>query len=256
MITGIDHIVFAVQDMDDAIKTYRNLGFTVVEGGRHPTGSYNALMGFQDGSYVEILAFYEESLKHPWWDLLHKRGGGLIDFCMQTDDIRADHQQLRNQGVEMSDIVDLSRARPDGYQLEWINNKTYGKYQGVIPFIIEDKTPREERLPKDNVHDNGVTGIDTITLITHDVELPKTIMSTVLENEATAVTRQDLTASGIRFDVGTHTLEYLAPDDDSSPLHAHLTNNAPVPYEVSFKTDGEKQIFSPEQTEGVRLSLI
>lgn len=46
MITGIDHIVIAVTSLERAISTYRNLGFTVVEGGRHPYGSHNALVGF------------------------------------------------------------------------------------------------------------------------------------------------------------------------------------------------------------------
>jgi len=254
MITGIDHIVIAVHDLDKAIDTYRNLGFTVVEGGRHPVGSYNALIGFQDGSYVEIIAFYEESPNHAWWDLLHKRGGGLVDFCMQTNDIRADYQQFKDLGVEMTDIVDLGRARPDGYYLEWINNKTLGKYQGIVPFIIEDKTPREERLPKETVHDNGVTGIHTLTLISRDITLPKQVMGSVFNQDAKIVEYGDLKANGYRFEVGTHTLEYLVSVFD--PIAALLKNNAPVPYSVAFKTDGDKKEFSPEETEGVRLSFV
>lgn len=255
MIKGIDHIVIAVQDLDTAIETYTQLGFTVVEGGKHPTGSYNALIGFADGSYIEILAFYEESPEHPWWDLLHQRGGGLIDFCMQTDDIRADHAKFRELGVEMSDIVDLSRKRPDGYELEWINNKTYGDYQGLIPFVIEDKTPREERVPKDNKHANGVTGIEAMTFATTRLDMVKSIMGEML-GSGSPVRYNDLKAEGIRFEVGTHALEYLQPTDDSSPLHAHISGNAPVPYRVSFKTSTEPQHFTPEQTEGVRMRLV
>lgn len=255
MIKGIDHIVIAVNDLDTAIKTYTNLGFTVVEGGKHPTGSYNALIGFEDGAYIEILAFYEKSPDHPWWDLLHQRGGGLIDFCMQTDDIRADHAKFRELGVEMSDIVDLSRKRPDGYLLEWINNKTYDEYQGLIPFIIEDKTPREERVPKETDHANGVTGIHTMTFATADFDIPQEIIGTML-GEPTSVKYDDLKASGLRFEVGGHILEYLAPDDESSPLHAHIEDNKPVPYRVSFKTTGDKKVYSPDETEGVRLALV
>jgi catechol 2,3-dioxygenase-like lactoylglutathione lyase family enzyme len=254
MITGIDHIVIAVHDLDKAIETYRNLGFTVVEGGKHPVGSYNALIGFQDGSYVELIAFYEESPNHPWWDLLHKRGGGLVDFCMQTNDIRADYQHFENLGVEMTDIVDLGRARPDGYYLEWINNKTTGKYQGIIPFIIEDKTPREERLPKETDHNNGVTGIDTLTVATPNLDLPRNIMATVLKSEAIAVTHDAINAVGFCVEAGTHSLEYISSDTD--PLQSYFANNAPVPYAVRFKTDGSKQTFSIDQTEGVRLSLV
>lgn len=256
MIKGIDHIVIAVKDLDHAIETYTNLGFTIAAGGKHPTGSYNALIGFQDGSYVEVLAFYEESLNHPWWDLLHKRGGGLIDYCMQTDDMRADYQKLKDAGVEMSDIVDLSRVRLDGYNLEWINNKVYGEFQGIIPFVIEDKTPRDERVPKEKDHANGVTGIDTMTFGLADLEMVTRVMSQALGSNGEHVSYPDLSASGIQFSVGTHKLEYLTPDDESSPLHAHITGNNPIPYAVSFKTAGDKQTFSSDQTEGVRLSLV
>jgi len=256
MIKGIDHIVIAVHDLDKAIQTYTDLGFTIAEGGKHPTGSYNALIGFDDGSYVEVLAFYEDSPDHPWWDLLHQRGGGLIDYCMQTDDMRTDYQKFKDAGVEMSDIVDLSRVRPDGYKLEWVNNKTYGKYQGVIPFVIEDKTPRDERVPKEKDHANGVIGIDTMTFGVHDIELPGRVMSAVLGTDGTPVSYPDLNASGVQFKVGTHTLEYLMPDGDSGAIHEHVTGDNPIPYAVTFKTTGEKQTFAPDQTEGVRLSLV
>lgn len=256
MIKGIDHIVIAVRDLNQAIQTYSNLGFTVVEGGKHPTGSYNALIGFQDGSYVELLAFYEESPDHPWWDLLHECGGGLIDFCMQTDDMPADYGKFKAQGVEMSEIVDLSRVRIDGYKLEWVNNKTYGQYQGLIPFVIEDKTPREERVPKEKDHVNGVTGIDTMTLGTNHLDLATSVMSAVLGNNGEKISRDDLGASGIRYQVGEHTLDYLKPDNNSSLLYAHVTGHNPIPYAVSFITEGEQQTFSLDQTEGVRLSLV
>ncbi len=255
MITGIDHIVIAVNDLDTGISTYTNLGFTVVEGGKHPTGSYNALVAFEDGTYIEILAFYEESPDHPWWDLLHQRGGGLIDFCMVTDDIRGDHKKFYDLGVEMSDIVDLSRKRPDGYLLEWINNKTYDDYQGLIPFIIEDKTPREERVPKETDHSNGVTGIHTMTFATAELDIPQDVMGGML-GEPESVSYDDLKASGLRFTVGGHILEYLAPNDESSPLHAHIEQHKPVPYRVSFTTNGDKSTLSPDDTEGVRITLV
>ena len=38
--------------------------------------------------------------------------------------------------------------------------KFTGQYQGLIPFVIEDETPRAERVPKENQHANQVTGID------------------------------------------------------------------------------------------------
>lgn len=256
MIQSIDHIVIAVRSLDSAIDSYRALGFTVVVGGKHPYGSHNALIGFEDGSYIEVLGFYEESPAHPWWDLLHQRGGGLIDFCMATDDIRGDLVAFRAQGVSAGDLVEGGRSRPDGYHVRWINNKVGGQYQGVIPFIIEDFTLRSERLPAEKIHANGVTGIHCLSLATADLERHAAIMSAVLGGDGEPIQDDQLKARGVRFEVGSHILEYLTPNVANSPLQAHLDANKPVPYRVSFKTSGTPADFGPDQTEGVRIALV
>jgi hypothetical protein len=63
VITGPDHLVLLVNDLDNAIKTWRNLGFDARSGGEHPTtGTYNALVALADGTYLEILAFKDYAL--------------------------------------------------------------------------------------------------------------------------------------------------------------------------------------------------
>ena len=238
------------------MEIWRGLGFTVVEGGKHPYGSHNALIGFADGSYIELLGFYEDSPQHVWWDLLHERGGGLIDFCMATDDIRADHAAFRARGVECSELIEGGRSRPDGYQVKWINNKVGGIWQGLIPFIIEDVTPRGERLPRETNHANDVIGIQSVTFATNDVERYAGIMSAVTGVAGQAVQDEELKASGIRLAVGGHEIEYLAAGDGDGPLAAHLAGNRPAPYRVRFKTTGEARRWGPAETEGVWVELL
>ena len=115
MVTGIDHLVIVVPNLDAAIRGYRELGFTVVEGGRHPVGTHNALIAFADGAYLELLAFDRESPQHRWWRPLQK-GGGLVDFCLATDDLLADTRAFRAAGVDIADPTAQSRVRPDGYE--------------------------------------------------------------------------------------------------------------------------------------------
>ena len=256
MLLGIDHIVIAGADLDDLTATFKALGFTVVGGGRHPIGSYNTLIGLQDGAYIELLSFYEDSPKHYWWDAVHRKGGGLIDFCMGTDDIRADYAVFEAQGVEMSPLVGLSRLRFDGYHLSWLNNEIYGQHQGLIPFIIEDETPREERVPKENEHSNGVTGIDTITLAASDIAVVERIMSAALGGKGEPARDDPLNASGIVYQVGPHRLEYLTPDDETSPLHEHIALNKPVPYRIRFRTTGAKHAVDPSAAAGVRIEFV
>ena len=256
MIHGIDHIVIAGPDLDDLTTTFKSLGFDVVGGGKHPIGSYNTLIGLQDGAYIELLSFYEDSPKHYWWDAVHSRGGGLIDFCMQTDDIRTDYAIFQAHSVEMSPLVGLSRVRFDGYQLSWLNNEIYGPYQGLIPFIIEDETPREERVPKENQHHNQVTGIDTITLVASDLSLATRIMDAALGRSGIPVQDDELKAAGIVYEVGAHRLEYLTPAHESSPLHAHFAGNKPLPWRIRFQTAGDTKLIDPAEAAGVRIEFI
>ncbi|MCY4019185.1 MAG: VOC family protein [Chloroflexi bacterium] len=256
MILGIDHIVIAGPDLDRLTATFDSHGFHVVGGGRHPIGSYNNLIGLLDGAYIELLSFYEDSPDHYWWEAVHERGGGLIDFCMETDDVRADYAVFEAGGVEMSPLVGLSRLRVDGYRLKWLNNEIYSDFQGLIPFIIEDETPREERVPKERHHANGVTGIDTITLAARDLERARRIMGAALGQAGEPVNDEDLNASGVVFQAGRHRLEYLAPNDASSPLHEHIEANRPAPYRIRFRSDGEARSIPPEEAAGVRIALI
>ncbi|MCY4464708.1 MAG: VOC family protein [Chloroflexi bacterium] len=256
MIRGIDHIVIAGAELEALADTFARLGFTVVGGGEHPIGSYNKLIGLGDGAYIELLSFYRHSPNHYWWEAVHSRGGGLIDFCMGTDDIRGDYATFAAQGVQMSPLVGLSRLRFDGYQLAWLNNEIYGQYQGLIPFLIEDETPRAERVPKETQHVNGVTGIDTITLATRDLQLARRIMSAALGAAGEAVHDDELHARGVVYQAGAHRLEYLSPLDERSPLHDHLQANKPLPWRIRFKTTGEARSFSPSECAGARVSFV
>lgn len=255
MIRGIDHIVIAGEALDALADTFAGLGFTVVGGGQHPIGSYNKLIGLGDGAYIELLSFYRHSPDHYWWEAVHSRGGGLIDFCMRTDDIRGDYAIFESQGVQMSPLVGLSRVRFDGYQLAWLNNEIYGQYQGLIPFIIEDETPRAERVPKEHTHANGVTGIDTITLVARDLQLARRIMTAALGVAGEAVHDDELYARGVVYQAGAHRLEYLSPLDERSPLNAHLHANKPLPWRIRFKTTGAARSIEPSDAAGVRIEL-
>ena len=119
MFKGIDHFVIVVPELEAAIRDYTTAGFAVVRGGRHTIGSHNALIALADGAYIELIAFLESAGGHPWYATLEK-GGGLVDFCMQTDDLQADAQAMRQAGVPMSAANPMTRDRPDGFRVSWV----------------------------------------------------------------------------------------------------------------------------------------
>src|SRR5262249_52560058 len=156
MLTGIDHLVVAVPNLDAAIDSYQDLGFHVVRGGRAQVGRDTALVPFADGAYLELIAFYEPSPAHRWWVPL-QRGGGLVDYCLGSDALLEDVDRFRRAGVELVEPFPMVRTRPDGYEVRWRLSTAHEGQRGVVPFIIEDETPRAERVPAYTQHPHRLT---------------------------------------------------------------------------------------------------
>ncbi len=150
MFTGIDHVAIVVSELESAIASYARAGFIVVRGGKHPIGSHNALIAFADGSYLELIAFTKSDSGHPWQTALAK-GSGIVDFCLSTDDLSADIDAIRRAGAEIGDPSPLTRDRPDGYHLSWVLAIPKPPFNGQLPFLIKDDTPRDERVPRERV---------------------------------------------------------------------------------------------------------
>ena len=239
MLTGIDHIVIVVQNLDEAARNYEKLGFTVVPGGRHPVGSHNVLISFADGSYIEIISFYQPSPDHRWWRPL-QNGEGLVDFCMVTDDLTGDTQRLRSAGVNINDPVPWSRTRPDGYELKWVLALAREGHRGVAPFLIQDVTPREERVPQKFDHKNGTTGIRTVTVAVDDLSTVRHWYKSVLGHDGTEIKRGDLQARGVRFQIGPHLFDFVEPVADPGPLTAWLKTRGPSPYSATLRSTSQK----------------
>jgi hypothetical protein len=233
MILGIDHLVIVVNDLDQAARDFTALGFTVVPGGRHPVGSHNVLIPLADGAYIEIIAFYRKAADHRWWDPL-QHGERLVDYCLQTDDLRGDTQKLRAAGVEIKDPVPWSRTRPDGYELKWLLSLAGPGYRGVAPFLIEDVTPRRERVPQQFNHKNGAFGIAKLTITLREWVQAGRWYESVLGISGEPTLSKTLEADGLRFTLGHHVLEFLSPVGSHSPLDEWLRLHGPSPYSAEL----------------------
>jgi catechol 2,3-dioxygenase-like lactoylglutathione lyase family enzyme len=255
MLRGIDHLVIAVSDLEGASKAYTDLGFTVVPGGRHTgVGTYNALIAFADGSYLELIAFYEPRPDHRWWAAL-QAGGGLVDYCMQTDDLAADTMTLRKAGVNIGDPEGKNRKRPDGYDVRWRYSLARDDHRGIAPFLIEDETPRHERIPRETAHANSVTGIAALTVAVRDESAIRRWYAAVAP-PGVAVDRTDLAGTGVGFAIGPHRLEFLVPRGPSGPIAEWLRARGAGPYAAVFTSTGAVATLDPGRTWGARLGLV
>src|SRR6266481_4633065 len=191
MLTGIDHVAIVVNELESAIASYSLAGFTVVRGGKHPIGSHNALIAFHDGSYLEVIAFIKPNTGHPWQRALEK-GSGIVDFCMCTDDLTGDIESMRRAGAKIGDPSPLTRDRPDGFHLSWVLAIPSAPFNGQVPFLIKDDTPRDERVPRERSHPNGATGIRTLAIAVNDPGVTSRYYARVLGLPGAPVERPDL----------------------------------------------------------------
>lgn len=253
MLIGIDHLVIAVSALDAAIATYRALGFTVVPGGRHPIGTENALIAFRDGSYLELIAFLEPRPQHRWYQRL-QQGGALIDYCLATDDLSGDARALRDAGVALADPRPLSRVRPDGYELRWVL-AIPDEHAGVAPFLIEDETPRGERVPAARTHANGATGMRALTVAVDDAATVRGWYERAPGAKVASIERQDLGASGTRVTLGPHALDFVAARGPESTVASWLGARGASPYAVALSGPPVHERLSLDRTMGVRVAI-
>lgn len=223
-----DHAVIIAPSLEPAVRSFERLGFHVMKGGR--TGPvHNALILFADGTYLEITTNRFSALR-PLFRGLHSVGlipsaaakrddvlqrflpwigapAGAIDWCIRVDDLRTTIAALRAKGLEMIDEMPFERKRPDGEVAKWL---LAGPRDVRLPFLIEDLTPVEIRVPsrEHSDHPNGVRGIRRIVL-------PQTSKD-AFSGLMWAVLRGDLGASSHESDVlgsasigGSHRLEEL-----------------------------------------------
>ena len=255
MIQGIDHLIVVVKDLEQAAKDYAQLGFTVVPGGQHPVGSHNALISFEDGAYLEIIAFYRDAVDHRWWDALSK-GERFVDFCFQTDDLRGDTKKLKDAGAAINDPVPWSRKRPDGYELKWLLSLATGSHRGVAPFLIEDVTPRTERIPQQFNHRNGITGIDKVIVAVGELAQIERWYGALLGASGEKITDLELGAEGLRYHAGSHVLDFLTPRAAASALIDWLRIYGPSPYAAILNsTSASSMTLNPALTHGANLRV-
>ncbi len=231
MFTGIDHVVIVVDELDPAIASYSRAGFTVVRGGRHPIGTHNALIAFADGSYFELIAFLKPNPGHPWQTALDK-GGGIIDFCMRTDDLAADLESMRRAGAKIGEPYPLTRERPDGYRLSWVLAVPEPPFNGQLPFLIKDDIPRDERVPRERSHRNGATGVRSLTIAVDDPGATSRYYARVLGRPGAPVERAEHGASGVAFTIGPNELQLLASKSENGPLAQWTRERGQSPFEV------------------------
>ncbi len=253
MLKGIDHFVVVVPELEAAIKSFSELGFAVVRGGKHNIGTHNALIAFADGSYVELIAFRAPVAGHPWYEAMSK-SGGIVDFCAQTDDLAADVATFRRAGINITDPNGMTRDRPDGYRLSWVLSIPNAPFNGSVPFLIKDETPRDERVPRDRSHRNGVSGLANLVVAVADAAKVAGWYRIITGSEGSAIEHRELDATGTRFQIGSHQLDIVSPRGPNGPVAEFLRTRNAGPYQATL-IGGRAGNLDPALTQKARLKI-
>ena len=168
MLTGIDHVVIATPDLDDAVARLRaRLGIQAGGGGVHPAlGTANRLAWFGD-TYLELITVTDRELAAASWlggpamRLLDERGGGFVAYAVASDDLPADLERLRTAGSALVGPIPGERHRPDGAVVRWTLAMPGLVGPTAPPFLIEhdasgaEWTPDERAARAGAVHPEG-----------------------------------------------------------------------------------------------------
>ena len=238
----IDHVVILVGDLARASADYAAAGFTVTTGGEHAGGAtHNALIGFADGTYLEVIAFREpeRSQPHRWWPRL-ARGEGFVDYALLSGDLAAEVTALRSRGAAVANPGDGGRRRPDGQEVGWRNLMLAAVPSAMgQPFLIEDTTPRDLRVPGGTAaeHPIGAARVAGLTIVVGDLAVAAQAMRALLDDPGRASSGDD--GERVRFPIGRQWLELLRPAAPTSEAGAHLARFGDCPFELILSGGGD-----------------
>lgn len=147
MLTGIDHIIIGVHDLEQAARTFsHDLGLAVSGGGTHPTGgTANRIIVIGD-TYLELIAMRNPSEAQPSMRQRLAKGNGYLNFVLASNDIHADSKAMINRGVSIIGPGAGELTSATGRSRGWIRtNVERPDLTQHYPFLIQHDSTGEER---------------------------------------------------------------------------------------------------------------
>ena len=130
-------------------RRFTDVGLTPDFGGPHGNGvTQMAAIGFDDGTYIELIAPVKAGVTTgSEWAKFMGEDAVTCAWAVGTNVLLQEVDRLKKAGIAVTAPERGSRKRPDGMSVEWktadVGTGTRGS---VLPFIIEDETPRAWRV--------------------------------------------------------------------------------------------------------------
>lgn len=177
----IDHVVFAVHDLEAAALFYRQLGFQVGARNRHPWGTENRLIQFATcfielitvGPHAEAIADFEPG-RFSFGAFVRgylSRREGFAMLALQSEDAQADADSFSRNGLGAFEPFSFERTgrRPDGSEAPLAFTLAFAQPPGAPSagfFTCQHHFPQNFWNPLLQRHENGASAIAEVGLIT------------------------------------------------------------------------------------------
>ena len=167
----LDHVAFGWSNHSEIIEILRKVGLDPEYGGEHADGTTQmSLLGFADGTYLELISPIGETTPERWPEFLTTNGGPCA-FAVSEDDAAEAAKRAINAGIPVDGPHRGGREREDGTYIEW--DECYlgaGDARSVLPFVVADRTPRSYRVtPTPAVSNGSLTGIAEVIVAVADL---------------------------------------------------------------------------------------
>ncbi len=211
-ITGIDHVLLAVQNLDAAQMGWRRLGFATSPRGKHlGRGTGNCCLMFEH-DYIELFGIIGPEPASPEYVAFLAEREGPMKLAWATQDGAEAAAALAKLGLHPAPPRDLSR------QLELPEGTAVPRFSivalppedtpGLTSFLCAHLTPELMRRRAWLAHPNGATGLAGITVVVEDTA-PLVAPYEQLFGAGSVATTDDV----VTLRVGEHRIIFATPDD-------------------------------------------
>lgn len=147
MLTGIDHVIIGVNNLDRATTIFsQKLGLTPSGGGKHPTGGTSNRIIVIGDTYLELITMHApEEAQQSMRDRMAK-GDGYLNCVFASDNIEAETEAMRQHGITVIGPKEGKLTAEDGRTRRW--KRADIEQPDLVqrhPFIIQHDSTGEER---------------------------------------------------------------------------------------------------------------
>lgn len=277
---NVDHAGICAYQLEPLQKAFAAMGLETIYGGAHSTsGTHNALLGFDDGSYLELIAPNPDSAvktKTNDYDALKPDRAQTCFWATGSRNILNDVLQLRKLGFEIQSPQLGSRKRPDGILVVWDTAAFDEKSGGdILPFFIQDRGLRSIRIkPSPSVAGSELRGIEWVVTGVKDLDASIALIRKAYGWPAPTLASDTAFGARMAYFAGTPVI-LAAPLDKSSWLNGQVEKFGQGPIGLligskdfaasskRFKLSGETSWFGrklawfdAEKLHGARLGVV